>query len=92
MTVSHDDLEEFLDDHAGVAGVTELAEFMDASEVTVRHFARSSGVRRIGATFAFDAEHAHDLLDHLESSEDEEDDDLDEDEEDDDLDEDDDDE
>ena len=51
-------VDEFLEEHGGVVSVSELAEVTKVPESTVRRFARSAGVRRIGATFVFDAKRA----------------------------------
>lgn len=55
------DLEEYMDEHGGVATVTELANLFDVSEARVRRWARANGVRRAGSCFVFDLEAAEEL-------------------------------
>ncbi len=84
------EMAEFLDNHGGVASVSEMADLLDLDEGQVRRWARENDVRRLGSTFAFDGEAAAACADDLlaEDVEDEEAEDVDDDErEDDELDE-----
>jgi len=74
--VMQDEIQEFFDDNAGVASVSELATLLDESEGRIRAWARANpdNVRRIGSTFCFTPEAAELLLtDFEEQDEDQED-------------------
>jgi len=59
----HERMAKFMDEHGGIASVSELASLLELPESTVRRFARDRGVRRLGATFAFDVSRAVKLAD-----------------------------
>ena len=71
-------LDQFIQDSGGIVSVSELAGFLELDEGAVRSWARGHGLRRIGATFAFNDKSARELAMELLADEEDEDD-LDED-------------
>jgi len=71
---------DFLDNHGGVATVSEMASLLDEDEGFVRRWARENDVRRAGSVFVFGTEKASELADELAEADEEEDEDDDEDE------------
>lgn len=71
----HERVEKFMAANGGVASVSELAELLELPESRVRRFARDRGVRRLGATFAFDESRAIMLADesHVDAPQEEDD-------------------
>jgi hypothetical protein len=59
------EIAKFLDNHGGVASVSEMADLLDLDEGHVRRWARENDVRRLGSTFAFDREAAVTCADDL---------------------------
>lgn len=60
-----DELDDFLQENNGLASVTQLSEQLELPESSVRSWARSNSVPRLGSTFVFTRDKAHELADDL---------------------------
>jgi hypothetical protein len=56
------DLEEFVNDHGGVVGVPDLADYLDLSSGWIRSWAADNCVSKIAGGYAFSNEAAQKLL------------------------------
>jgi hypothetical protein len=65
----------FLDDLGGVAGVGDMADFLQVSERQVRAWADANGAPRVGNSFAFTLKQAQVLADDVAADDDEDEDD-----------------
>ena len=61
MIITELEIRDFVCAHGGVVSVTEAAGFLEVPASSVRAWARDHDVRRVGTTFAFDAERVSSL-------------------------------
>jgi hypothetical protein len=75
--MSSSDLQDWLDERDGFAGVSELAAFLGEDENVVRRFARQHDLRRVGSTYVFTFADAAELIDSRDGDDDDDDDEVD---------------